>query len=245
MEYVSYEDEFRLVSDNTQIHKIVIEFSIDGGGASLSMQQLLCDVGFGLYTKESYDLFLELGFNSGYAAGQTDGYNSGYQVGYDEGENEGYSYGLTEGAELGYQSGFADGKAEGYDDGYDDGYRTGFVDGETDGYPGAYQQGYDEGFADGENEGYSYGYTEGQVYGEGLHANDYANGRDVGYTEALSSKGTFKDLVFGIFDAPVRLIEGMLDFNIFDINVLSLVKTILTLGVTALIITFIVKFAKG
>lgn len=115
---------------------------------------------------------------------------------------------------------------EGYNMGYWEGLNEGYTEGERQGLTVGREQGYES--------GYGAGYIDGEV-----------EGFQDGQTDALSAKGTFKDLVFGIFDAPVRLIEGMLDFNIFDINVLSLVKTILTLGVTALIITFIVKFAKG
>ena len=126
----------------------------------------------------------------------------------------------------------------GYYTGYDTGYDHGVADGEAVGYGRGYAEGQAQGLTDGRAQGYESGYGAGYIDGE-------TEGFQDGQTDALSAKGTFKDLVFGIFDAPVRLIEGMLDFNIFDINVLSLVKTILTLGVTALIITFIVKFAKG
>ena len=52
-------------------------------------------------------------------------------------------------------------------------------------------------------------------------------------------------MIFAIFGAPVELINGMLDFNLLGINVLSLVKTLVTLAVTALIVVGILKMTRG
>ena len=89
---------------------------------------------------------------------------------------------------------------------------------------------YDEGFQDGRDVGFTEGKNEGIQIGE---------------TQALNAKGTFVELVFAIFSAPVDLINGILDFDLFGINVAGLVKTLLTLGVTALIMWFILKLVRG
>lgn len=120
---------------------------------------------------------------------------------------------------------------------YTDGYQFGYFDGQYDGYNEGYTEGEKQGLIVGREQGYESGYGAGYMDGEWEGFQD-------GQTDALSAKGTFKDLIFGIFDAPVRLIDGMLDFDIFDINVLGLVKTLLTLGVTALILVWIFKLAK-
>ena len=96
----------------------------------------------------------------------------------------------------------------------------------------------------GYNDGYYYGYGDGYNEAEVFHANDYSNGVNDGYTDALSAKGTFKEFIFGIFDAPVQLINSMLNFEIFDINLLALVKTLLTLAIVALIVFWAFKLAK-
>ena len=128
--------------------------------------------------------------------------------------------------QIGYQDGYEDGwivgDQEGNIAGYNSGYAAGYTDGETDGYSLGHDEGYDYGFADGEQEGIA-----------------------VGRTDALNAKDTFKEIVFSIFDAPVNLINGILDFNLLGINVASLVKTLITLAITALLVFFILKLVKG
>ena len=58
------------------------------------------------------------------------------------------------------------------------------------------------------------------------------------------TSSTFKDVVFAIFDAPIRLIDGMLNFDIFGINLSGVVKTLITLAVVALVVFSILKFVK-
>ena len=78
-----------------------------------------------------------------------------------------------------------------------------------------------------------------------MHKNDWANGFGAGQNDMAETTQSFKDMVFAIFDAPVTLIDGMLGFEIFGINMAGLVKTIITLAVVALIVFVILKFAKG
>lgn len=85
--------------------------------------------------------------------------------------------------------------------------------------------------------GFSFGYSEG--------FRSYSEGFSDGETSALNATNTFGDLVIGIFEAPGRLIESMLDFDILGINVAGFVKVLLTLSVTAAIVFFILKITKG
>ena len=102
--------------------------------------------------------------------------------------------------------------------------------------------GNEEGYSD----GYDYGYSDGVSAGwENGHQYGYNKGVSVGRTDALNSTNTLKDMVFAIFDAPVNLINGILDFNLLGINVASLVKTLITLAITALLVFFILKLVKG
>lgn len=121
----------------------------------------------------------------------------------------------------------------------------------------ALQEGYNLGY----NEGHTVGYDDGVKAGESLHANDYQNGYGDGYTEGeavgwqngeahgiTETQNTVKgvkNVVFAIFDAPVRLIDGMLDFELFGINLSATVKVIITLAVVAAIVAAIMKFVKG
>ena len=136
--------------------------------------------------------------------------------------SNGYEDGETDGYSNGFEDGWIIGDQEGNIAGYNSGYAAGYTDGETDGYSLGHDEGYDYGFADGEQEGVA-----------------------VGRTDALNAKDTFKDIVFAIFDAPVNLINGILDFNLLGINVASLVKTLITLAITALLVFFILKLVKG
>lgn len=96
------------------------------------------------------------------------------------------------------------------------------------GYDAGHDAGYDEGYAAGEEAGYNKGFSAGQ-------------------TEAMNSNSTLKDLIFGIFSTPGELINGILDFDLFGINLASLVKTLLTLltlTVVALIVVFLFKLMR-
>lgn len=144
-------------------------------------------------------------------------YNMSYQSGNDDGYNRGYDLGYQFGIQEGYENGKADGESLHADD---------------------WQNGYNEGIAQSYDVGYSAGYEDGEVEG-------WKNGEARGMTDAMNTKDTVKDMVFAIFDAPTRLIDGMLDFNLFGINLASTVKVIVTLAVVSVIIAVIIKFSKG
>lgn len=141
-------------------------------------------------------------------------YRLGRINGYDEGYHTGYQEGFDEGD---YEHGYADGTAD-LESVREGSYANGYYDGSNDGYG----SGYDAGYADGYDYGYPLGFGEGQ-------------------TETHNLMGSLKDMVFAIFDAPVTLINGMLDFDLFGINLLSLFKTILTAAVLGLITFVVIK----
>ena len=116
---------------------------------------------------------------------------------------------------------------QGYGVGRQEGYSAGWKEGEAEGEVIGYSDGYMTGFAEGDTKGYDRGKDEGFHQGQ---------------TDALNSTSTFKDMVFAIFDAPGRLIGSMLNFDLFGVNLLGLVKTLLTLTITAAIGFFVVKF---
>ena len=122
-----------------------------------------------------------------------------------------------------YDAGIEDGYDDAWADGNNYGYNNGFIDGKKDGY----ELGYD----DGVSESYDLGFDDG-----------WADGNNHGVTDTLNSTSTFKDMVFAIFDAPVSLVNNMLDFDLLGINVLSLSKTVLTVAVIAVIVTVLIKF---
>lgn len=125
---------------------------------------------------------------------------------------------------------------------YDEGYQAGMADGEA-----AHADDYNNGYAAGiekVKENYQLGYTKGKADGEAAHADDYKNGFAAGQTDAMNGTHSLKDLIFSIFSAPADLINGILDFDLFGINVASLVKTLITLAVTALIVVFLIKLMR-
>lgn len=161
-------------------------------------------------------------FGEGYDVGYVDGEQDGFEDGYDSG----FSTGEIVGNESGYAKGYTDGESDGYSSGYDIGHGKGYKDAVEKEQGGWYLSGYLEGEEDGYNIGYGDGFDEGQ-------------------TDGLEASTNFGDLVIGIFEAPLTLINGMLDFDFLGINVAGLVKVLLTLGVTAAIMFAVLKITRG
>lgn len=161
-----------------------------------------------------------------YPGAESYGENQGYKEGYKEGKTDGYEDGKTDGYNQGYNQGHSDGEVYGMGLGYDVGYTEGHEDGHKAGHDAGYTDGYEVGYDEGEGVGWHNGFSKGQ-------------------TDALGSTDTLKDTIFSIFEAPVTLINGFLDFEILGINLAGFVKTLITLAVTALIVTLILKFVKG
>lgn len=121
----------------------------------------------------------------------------------------------------------------------------------------AQREAYNEGMIAGQQQGYSEGYKKGQEdasLGEGsawqaAYDSGYNDGlwqgKQEGQTDALNSTSTLKDFLIAIVTAPGYLIDSILDFNLLGINVAVFVKTLLTLGISALIVWAIFKIVKG
>lgn len=69
----------------------------------------------------------------------------------------------------------------------------------------------------------------------------HSAGFSEGQTDALNATGTFKQVIFAIFGAPVELINGVLDFDLFGINLAALVRTLITLSIVGLVVYLIFK----
>ena len=137
---------------------------------------------------------------------------------YDMGETSGYDTGYDKGMEEGYSKYYYQGKDDGFAEGKEAGYMDGKEDGLNEGWADGYEQGIDQGYGD----GYDFGYRDGAQYETNMGS-----------------------LVFTILESPIRLIDGMLNFDLFGINVAGLVKTLLTLSITAAIVFFIFKMVRG
>lgn len=155
---------------------------------------------------------------------------SNYESEYDRGYNDGYDWGY----DWGYDDGVAIGQEVGYDEGVNDGLEIGF----DDGYTAGFDTGYDEGLEFGYDSGYTAGSSEG--YDEG-HSTGYTEGYGVGSKDATEQGQLLKKTIFAIFEAPVTLINGMLDFDLFGVNLLSLAKTLLTFAVVGVILAVLIK----
>ena len=138
----------------------------------------------------------------------------------------------------GYGLGYDDGYSGGEEYGYHSGYETGYQEGNESGYQTGKDDGYNIGFDTGYDDGYEVGNDAG--YREG-----YGIGKDEGYREGMEYDTDMGSMFFSIMEAPIVLIDGMLDFNFFGINVAGLVKTLLTLSITAAIVFFIFKLVRG
>lgn len=89
------------------------------------------------------------------------------------------------------------------------------------------------GWQEGEKQGREDGYQMG--YEAGLEAASGSSDENKAMLEEL------KEFVYAIFDAPARLINSMLDFDFFGINVAGFVRTILTLTVVGAIVFVLIK----
>ena len=119
-----------------------------------------------------------------------------------------------------------------YNNGYDDGYDVGFGDGYNDGENTGFQTGYDDGYDVGVADGYNVGVTDG-----------YDDGYDVGYTTGINDGEIAKKSIFAIFDAPIKVLTSLLDFEIFGINLLAIFKVILTILLLGAIAKFVLSIA--
>ena len=164
-------------------------------------------------------------------------YRLGFSLSLDDEVYDGYGYGYDDGYDNGYQAGYDQGYSSGESNGYQTGYTEGqesvlgIVDGEK-------QEAYDIGYGNGRQDGYLDGLNDGSMQG---YDRGYGEGKFAGESEAHTTLNSFKEMVFAIFDAPGVLIDGILDFEIFGINVAGLVKTVITLALVAAVVFLIIK----
>ena len=84
---------------------------------------------------------------------------------------------------------------------------------------------------------YSKGFNDGQKVG-------YNNGYSLGKSEGIEAGSNYNavDGIISLAQVPGAFISGMLDFEVFGINLASTVKVIFTLLIVAFLIVFILKF---
>ena len=152
-----------------------------------------------------------------------------YDTIFAEGSDEGYDLGYGAGNEDGYDSGYEAGYTSGAYDTYDDAYDEGYTAGTDDGYDTGYTAGYNAGASD-NNVSYSDGYDAG-----------YAVGYDTGKAEIQNSASTFSSLFFNILDAPFDVIRGAFNFEIFGINVASVLLFFVSVAAIAFLLKFLLK----
>ena len=98
---------------------------------------------------------------------------------------------------------------EGYSQGYDEGNANGY----NQGFNGGYDKGYDEGFFSGYQGGYNEGVQNGDLKSTGL-----------------------QQMFLTILGFPITALQGIFNFEIFGINLLSLITFILTIGIVVFVI---------
>lgn len=100
---------------------------------------------------------------------------------------------------------------------YDEGYNNGFLDGFTDANKTLVtdSKSYREGYTSGRTAGYSTGYNDG--------------------TKAAGNY-TFFSLISSVIDVPIQAIKGLLDFNLFGVDMSSLYLSLFTLCIVIMVI---------
>lgn len=108
----------------------------------------------------------------------------------------------------------------------------------------SYTQGYLDGQANANNTvnidsaSYTAGYNAGETvgYDAGYYDGDI-DGYNAGYNAGQNSSDSFYNMVISVLDAPVQVFLDTFDFEIFGVNVSSIILSLFTLAV----ITFIIK----
>lgn len=90
----------------------------------------------------------------------------------------------------------------------------------------------------GYNKGYDYGYLDGEVKG---YTDGYKEGYNVGYNNGVFGEEveihSFPDMFNGIAQVPVTIVTSLLGFEVFGINVMSVLIGLLTI----LLVAFLIK----
>lgn len=112
---------------------------------------------------------------------------------------------------------------------YNNGYNIGNKEGYSTGYDEGEQVGYDAGYTNGENYGYTNGYETGYSYG-------FENGQK----DEVAQNG-IKKLFNAIMNAPYNIFNGILNFEIFGVNLFNLFSFIFTTMLIIAIVGIITK----
>lgn len=208
----------------------------------------------------SYYAGTVLGYEKGKSAGEMLAYDSGYSAGYAAGKADGESDG-TGGGSSGdtddgtgsdaYQAGLAAGRQQVLDEleataTTNKYYKAGVTAG--------YNNGYSVGYTAGEKAGYSKGYSAG--YNAGYAANQAALKKaqqeaaaakaryDSAYQEGIQAEVSknFISLVGEIAAAPFHAVQNMFNFEIFGVNVASILLAIFTAIIVVAVIALVLKF---
>lgn len=107
-------------------------------------------------------------------------------------------------------------------------YNNGYSAGNSDGYSAGSIDGYDSGYSAGSTDGYDSG---------------YAYGYNVGHATGLTDSGeySFMSLLGAVFDAPIKALMGLFNFNVLGVDMTSFVSSLFALCV----IVVIIKLALG
>lgn len=108
---------------------------------------------------------------------------------------------------------------------YNEGYTEGYEIGQQDGYNWGWDIGYGNGYDDGIDVSYDVGYNNG-----------YADGHAQGETDGLNTGETGKNLILTIFSVPTYVLSNVFNFEIFGINLYSLICFLLTISIVGIVL---------
>lgn len=247
-------------NDNGVAHYYLITPTLYHGNSivTLPLQLSVTSSGGGSITQGD----LDNAYNNGYTAGQSVGYENGYTEGVT------FADGRVNTSSQSYGTGYANGyqvatqnSQDFIDRAYDDGYNAGYSDGLSAGGTGsaedvqtAYDTGYNAGvsFADGRlnehSKSYEVGFGAGQLLGDTQgYQRGYSDGSRDGYQSGFNAgiadggDYSFNALFYAIFDAPLKVIQEGLQFEIFGVNVATLVLSLITLAFIVFVLRFFLR----
>lgn len=208
--------------------------------------------------ESSYYAGTVLGYEKGAAAASATGYEAGYEAGYNQGKRDAQESGGDTGGEQpdditgtdAYQAGYEAGKiammeeleaaattnkfyVAGASAGYQNGYNAGYSKGKQDGYSSGYSQGYNAGYA--ANQAALKKAQEEAAAAKARYNSAYQEG-----VQAEVSKN-FISLVGEIAAAPFYAVQNMFNFEIFGVNVASVLLAVFTAIIVVAVIAFVLK----
>ena len=193
------------------------------------------------------------GYEKGKAAGSDGGYEAGYNAGYEAGRSEGAGSSSESGGSEGsdaYEAGLAAGRQQVLDELEATATTNKYYQaGVTAGYNNGYSAGYTAGEKAGYNKGYSAGYSAGYAANQAAlkkaqQEAEAAKARyDSAYQDGVQAEVSknFISLVGEIAAAPFHAVQNMFNFEIFGVNVASLLLAVFTLIIVVAITAFVLK----